>query len=157
MMFGRTGINETRMHAVWKLGALLAKVERRAGRFNSSRDGTNSFGDFLAGLELDKNAAVTRQRIGAMPADELEKALAAAHKGCDGPNATQLTMRVDEKEKGRRTVFETGGGKKREDQKTPPTEGNRRCRSTPRRLTDNQPHAKEADQCDTNRTSRRRD
>jgi hypothetical protein len=67
-------INETRMHAVWKLGRLLAKVERKVGRPSekSSRPGM-IFKAFLAKLDLNKNRAQERARIGAMPPDELEK------------------------------------------------------------------------------------
>ena len=78
-------INETRMHAVWKLGRLLAKVGRGkpgpAGK-DTSRPGTY-LKTFLAKLELNKNRAQERERIGAMPPGELEKALAAAHKDGD--------------------------------------------------------------------------
>jgi hypothetical protein len=38
---------------------------------------------FLKKIELNKNAAVARQRIGALPPGELEKALAAAHEDGD--------------------------------------------------------------------------
>ena len=89
-------VNETRMWAVWKLGRLLAAIERKQtpgtgrghkGEKSMSRTGT-SFRDFLAALDppLDKNRAQERQRIGAMPEKEAEKALAAVHK--DGDLAT---------------------------------------------------------------------
>jgi hypothetical protein len=68
-------INETRMHAVWKLGRLLVKVERQQvpgtgrghkGTKSISRPG-KSFLAFLAKLKLNKNRAQERERIGAMP------------------------------------------------------------------------------------------
>jgi hypothetical protein len=60
-----------------KLGALLAKVERAAGPGRGKKKDVRhpSFKDFLAKIELDKQSAITRQRIGAMPPGELEKAL----------------------------------------------------------------------------------
>ena len=65
-------MNETRFEARWRLGQLLAKIERRAGRFNLSRTETNSFRAYLKQLGLDKSRANECQRIAAIPADKLD-------------------------------------------------------------------------------------
>jgi hypothetical protein len=62
------------MRARWKLGRLLAAIERHPG---TSSQAVMSFGDFLAKIELDPMAALRAQRIGCLPEPELDKALAA--------------------------------------------------------------------------------
>jgi len=76
-------INETRMWAFWKLGKLLAKVER--GRGNRFSQAGKLYEQFLDTLDppLDKNRAQERQRAGEMPEPEFEKVLTAAHKAGD--------------------------------------------------------------------------
>jgi len=75
-------VNELRMRARWKLGQLLAAVERRQGArtdLTSSVDLTKLFRALLKKIELDPDTAMKAQRIGALPEAELDKALAAAH------------------------------------------------------------------------------
>jgi hypothetical protein len=72
------------MRARWKLGRLLAAVERgTAGRprvdGNADQAGHN-FRGVLEQIGLANTDAVRAQRIGALPEPELEKALAAAHR-----------------------------------------------------------------------------
>jgi hypothetical protein len=51
-------VNEVRFEARWKLGQLLAQVERQgAGRLNASRAGTHSFLAYLKEIGLNKNRA----------------------------------------------------------------------------------------------------
>jgi N6-adenosine-specific RNA methylase IME4 len=75
-------VNELRMRARWKLGRLLALVERGAGpgRGQKMIQAGSSFSAFIESLGLPKTDALRAQRIGAMPEAELEKALAAAHR-----------------------------------------------------------------------------
>jgi hypothetical protein len=72
-------VNELRMRARWKLGRLLANFARAAGpgRGKKMGQGDPSFSSALASLELDNNTAKRAQRIGALPAPEFDKALAA--------------------------------------------------------------------------------
>jgi hypothetical protein len=59
----------SRLGGIWKLGQLLAKVERgRAGRpvENSSRAGKNYFVDYLKDIGLNKNRANECERIAAL-------------------------------------------------------------------------------------------
>src|SRR5262249_45999748 len=68
--------NEARFEARWKLGRLLAKLERAQGPGRGkkmSRAGT-SFRTYLAGIALDKNRANEAERIGAMPPKVQRKA-----------------------------------------------------------------------------------
>ena len=67
--------NEVRFEARWKLGSLLAKVERGAGEPKSSRAGTIGFRAYLREIGLGKNRALEAQRISALPPKELDKAL----------------------------------------------------------------------------------
>jgi len=77
-------INETRMWAFWKLGKLLAKVDRGSGPGRGKKVDVlhPSFRAFIAALDppLDGNRAKEHQRIGTMPQREMEKAIAQAHK-----------------------------------------------------------------------------
>jgi N6-adenosine-specific RNA methylase IME4 len=75
-------INETRMRARYRLGALLAKVERGAGpgRGKKMSRPETSFREYLKEIKLDKARAQEAQRIAAMPPKEFEKALVANHK-----------------------------------------------------------------------------
>jgi N6-adenosine-specific RNA methylase IME4 len=81
-------VNELRMRARWRLGQLLAAVDRgTAGRPPADgNSGTRShyFMALLERLHLQHKTARLAQRIGALPEDELEKALAAAQKQGDG-------------------------------------------------------------------------
>jgi N6-adenosine-specific RNA methylase IME4 len=56
-----------------------------------SRTGTK-FRDYLVSLRLDKNRALEAQRIGAMPADEREKVIAAACERGDDPSFAELLI-----------------------------------------------------------------
>jgi hypothetical protein len=59
----------SRLGGIWKLGQLLAKVERgRVGRpvENSSRAGKNYFVDYLKDIGLNKNRANECERIAAL-------------------------------------------------------------------------------------------
>jgi len=49
--------NEARFEARWKLGQLLAKVERSKGRSWMSQSGTPKFRNYLKDLGLNKNRA----------------------------------------------------------------------------------------------------
>jgi N6-adenosine-specific RNA methylase IME4 len=75
-------VNETRMRARWKLGRLLAEVERGAGpgRGKKVSHAGTSFRAYLDELKLNKNRAQEAQRIGTLPDCELEKAFAEARK-----------------------------------------------------------------------------
>jgi hypothetical protein len=76
-------INEYRMRARRRLGALLDKIERHQGpQTETSRPHT--FRAYLKQLGLDKTRAHEAQRIATMPEPEFEKALAATHKSGDG-------------------------------------------------------------------------
>jgi hypothetical protein len=74
-------VNELRMRARWKLGQLLARVERGSGpgrgKVGADRP---SFIAYLEELKLKGTVAKEAQRIGALPAPEFDKALAVAHK-----------------------------------------------------------------------------
>jgi N6-adenosine-specific RNA methylase IME4 len=75
-------VNETRMRARWKLGRLLAAVERGKPGPASPEDVSAGlkqlFGDLLKTLGLDHQTANEAERIGMLPEDDLEKALAEA-------------------------------------------------------------------------------
>lgn len=77
-------VNELRMRARWKLGKLLALVERTQGQRTSLSGLTKSFRSLLAGLGMTPPTALSAQRIGALPEAELDKALAAADQKGDG-------------------------------------------------------------------------
>lgn len=68
--------NEGKIRARHKLGRLLAKIERGAGRPNNSGGRRPNFKAFLKGLELAATSAKEAQRIGALPVPKLEQALA---------------------------------------------------------------------------------
>ena len=85
-------VNEARMWAIWKLGLLLAKVERSSGRLWKER--VVPFKTLLEKLGLQKPRAIERQRIGAMPERELEKALAFFHKNDDLATISGLLHRA---------------------------------------------------------------
>jgi N6-adenosine-specific RNA methylase IME4 len=67
-------VNEGKLRARWKLGHLLAKVERakHPGKGKLASAGLTSL---LAQVALDKQTALEAQRIGALPAAELDQAL----------------------------------------------------------------------------------
>lgn len=66
-------VNELRMRAKWKLGRLLAAIERAQGA-RSDKDLTSSVGltKLIKGIKLNRQAAVELQRIAAMPEKDLE-------------------------------------------------------------------------------------
>jgi hypothetical protein len=84
------------MWAVWKLGLLLAKAARSAGpgRGKKKERPVPSFKALIETLGLKKPRAIERQRIGAMPERELEKALAAFHKNDDLATISGLLHRA---------------------------------------------------------------
>ncbi len=67
-------VNEMRMRARWKLGRALANEERSDVR----RKGSGWFVNLLNKLKITRPTAMTAQRIGALPDDELEKAFVEA-------------------------------------------------------------------------------
>jgi hypothetical protein len=76
-------VNELRMRARWRLGILLAQVERGGagpGRGKKVYLKGTSFRRFIGDLGLHKNAVTAAQRIGALPETEFDKALAEAQK-----------------------------------------------------------------------------
>jgi N6-adenosine-specific RNA methylase IME4 len=77
-------VNEFRMRARRKLGALLATFERATGpgRGHTEKitDPQKSFMAFLREIGLDKMRASEAQRIAMMPEPDFEKALTANHK-----------------------------------------------------------------------------
>jgi N6-adenosine-specific RNA methylase IME4 len=91
-------VNETRMWAVWKLGSLLAKVDRaqgvRSDKKTTLSQAATKFRDFLKTLGLQKDRALERQRIGAMPEGEMAKALGAFHKNDDLATISGLLHRA---------------------------------------------------------------
>jgi N6-adenosine-specific RNA methylase IME4 len=74
-------VNELRMRAKWKLGKLLAAVERAQGA-RSDKDLTSSGGlmKLLKAIKLNRQTAVELQRIASMPERELDAELKAAAK-----------------------------------------------------------------------------
>jgi hypothetical protein len=60
---GLAGSFASRFLARWKLGQLLAKVERNAGGTQMSRLGTIGFRDYLAEIGVNKNRANECERI----------------------------------------------------------------------------------------------
>jgi hypothetical protein len=60
-------VNELRMRARWKLGQLLARVERGQGLRTSVQAGSKSFIGYIDELGLPKSDALRAQRIGALP------------------------------------------------------------------------------------------
>lgn len=74
---------EARMRARWKLGQLLAKMERsKGGRPKKTSDIVSevSKGDMLEDLGLNWKDAQRAQRLGTLPEKELDRAFAAARK-----------------------------------------------------------------------------
>jgi hypothetical protein len=73
-------VNETRMFARWKLGLLLAAMERGAGpgRGKKIQGKSESFMATLKAIGLPWDAAQEAQRIGTLPEPELQAALAEA-------------------------------------------------------------------------------
>ena len=73
---------ELRMRARWKLGRLLAKVERKQGertdRQTSLSGLAKSFRGYLKEIGLTSPTALAAQRIGLLPPKELEGVLAEA-------------------------------------------------------------------------------
>lgn len=68
-------INETRLRARWRLGQLLAAIERSPGGRGNKNSARTSL---LAELKLSSNFANDLQRLGAMPEPELIKEFDAA-------------------------------------------------------------------------------
>lgn len=66
--------NEARFEARWKLGQLLAKVERRVGRPSENCPGSGQFRAYLTDIGLNKNRANECQRISAIPEAKLRRA-----------------------------------------------------------------------------------
>jgi hypothetical protein len=81
----QNAVNELRMRARWKLGRLLAAMERAPGPGRGKKMSAllTSFRDFLGKLRLDRQTALVAQRIGALPEAELDKLLAEAHQSMD--------------------------------------------------------------------------
>jgi N6-adenosine-specific RNA methylase IME4 len=75
-------VNELRMRARWKLGQLLAEIERGhgPGRGKKMLSSLTSFRDYLRQIKLTPPTALEAQRIGTLPEPELERAFAAAHR-----------------------------------------------------------------------------
>ena len=69
-----------RLEARWKLGRLLAEIERmkatESGKLKGKRSShdVQTFSAYLANIDLDRNAAQRAQRIGTLPEDELRRA-----------------------------------------------------------------------------------
>lgn len=72
-------INEFRMRARWRLGVLLAKMERHQGKKTISPTGKKLM-DELKRIGLDKNVAQEAQRIATLPPKELDAVLSRNHK-----------------------------------------------------------------------------
>ena len=73
-------VNEARMRARWRLGQLLAEIERSAGpgRGKKKDDDHPSFLGYLKQINLHKHIAIFAQRSGTLPVDDLEEAFADA-------------------------------------------------------------------------------
>src|SRR5258706_15059270 len=71
-------INETRMKARWKLGALLAETARQPGPGRGKEKKLSGFTSFLKTIGLTKPTAQAAQRIGALPDAKLAKAFSDA-------------------------------------------------------------------------------
>jgi hypothetical protein len=65
--------NEAKLRARWKIGLFFAEVERGAGRGNVS----TGLKHLLKRLELSAQSAMLAQRIGTLPAEEFDSALAS--------------------------------------------------------------------------------
>jgi hypothetical protein len=78
-------INEGRMRACWKLGQLLAMIERgkAPGKGKMISVSTKSFLLRLKKLNLKKDRAIALQRIGTLPSKELDNSFEAARKDGD--------------------------------------------------------------------------
>jgi hypothetical protein len=69
-----------RLETRWKLGRLLAEIERmkatESGKLKGKRSShdVQTFSAYLAKIDLDRNAAQRAQRIGTLPEDELRRA-----------------------------------------------------------------------------------
>jgi N6-adenosine-specific RNA methylase IME4 len=72
--------NEARMRARWRLGQLLAEIERGAGPGRGKKEGAPrpSFRSYIREIGLAETAAKEAQRIAALPESDLAKALARA-------------------------------------------------------------------------------
>jgi N6-adenosine-specific RNA methylase IME4 len=73
-------VREARLEARWKLGRVLAEMERRPGPGRGKKDVSegNTFSALLERLGLDRKAAMLAQRIGNLPEQELFAAFADA-------------------------------------------------------------------------------
>jgi hypothetical protein len=73
-------LNETRMRARWKLGRLLAKIERPGfGPGRGKKKALSPLGLLMEKAGLEWPTVVEAERIGTMPDAELEKELARCH------------------------------------------------------------------------------
>ena len=87
-------VNEAKMRARWKLGRALAKVERRQGRGKKTdltsgpEDPKSTFTKYIKALGLKSKSAKMAQRLGTLPEDELEAALAQAPENDSHDNET---------------------------------------------------------------------
>jgi N6-adenosine-specific RNA methylase IME4 len=73
-------VREAKLEARWKLGRVLAEIERRPGPGRGKKDVSegNTFSALLDRLGLDRKAAMLAQRIGTLPEEELFAAFADA-------------------------------------------------------------------------------
>ena len=69
----RAGVNEGKVRARWKLGRLLAKIERKQG----NRTSLSGFTKLLEHISLTKPTALAAQRIATLPPPDLENVSAA--------------------------------------------------------------------------------
>ena len=85
-------VNEMKMRARWKLGRALAEVERGAGpgRGKKTDAARPSFMTYINSLGLKKQSAQEAQRLGTLPEDELEAALAQAPENDSHDNETPV-------------------------------------------------------------------
>jgi N6-adenosine-specific RNA methylase IME4 len=74
-------LNETRMQARWKLGGLLARIERKPG--GRGKKALTGLGVLLEKIGLTDPVAIQAQRISHLPENELEKVLVRCHKEGD--------------------------------------------------------------------------
>ncbi len=80
-----------------KLGVLLAKIVRGAGRPNNNSDGARpNFRAYIESINLQKETAQEAQRIGTLPDADLERALAIKREADRlRDNQEQVTPRPD--------------------------------------------------------------
>jgi hypothetical protein len=78
-------VNQDRMFARWKLGRVLAKIERKGGpgRGKKMSHDATSFRALLTEWGIDKDGAVRAQRIGALPDKERDAAFKEARENLE--------------------------------------------------------------------------